>query len=299
MPDGFEQLAERLQQRQQDHLWRERHSVDGAQQVQLDIGGERLLSFCSNDYLGLANHPTVVAAFQAGAARFGVGSGASHLVCGHHQQHQQLEAALAQHTGREAALLFGSGYQANLAVISTLMQRGDTVLQDKLNHASLLDGARLSQARFLRYRHGDLAHLEQQLASAQGKVLVVTDGVFSMDGDLAPLSALAQLCARYQAWLMVDDAHGYGVLGPLGAGSLSCAGLNQQQVPILMGTLGKALGTGGAFVAGSQTLIDYLVQFARPYIYTTAMPPALASATLAAFPIGLRRSVISYLTTPI
>lgn len=278
----FEQMGDRLQQRQHELLWRQRHCVEGAQQPHLNLGGERLLSFCSNDYLGLANDPAVVEAFQAGAAQFGVGSGASHLVCGHHQQHQQLEQALARHTGREAALLFGSGYQANLAVISTLMQRGDTVLQDKLNHASLLDGSRLSQARFLRYRHGDVAHLEQQLESAQGKVLVVTDAVFSMDGDIAPLSTLAPLCEQHKAWLMVDDAHGYGVLGPGGAGSLAQVGLSQDQVPILVGTLGKALGTGGAFVAGSQTLIDYLVQFARPYIYTTAMPPALASATLAA-----------------
>lgn len=281
MLSDFEQMAERLRQRQQQQLWRQRESVTGAQQAQMTLGSERLLSFCSNDYLGLANDPAVVAAFQAGAGAFGVGSGASHLVCGHHQQHQQLEQALAQHTGREAALLFSSGYQANLAVISTLMQRGDTLLQDKLNHASLLDGARLSQAHLLRYRHGDVAHLEQQLAAARGKVLVVTDGVFSMDGDVAPLRTLVELCQHYKAWLMVDDAHGYGVLGPDGAGSLAKARLSQDEVPILVGTLGKALGTAGAFVAGSQTLIDYLVQFARPYIYTTAMPPALASATLA------------------
>ncbi len=222
----------------------------------------------------------MVAAFQRAAADYGVGSGASHLVCGHSVLHQQLEEALAEFTGRPRALLFSSGYMANTGILTSLLQRGDQVLEDRLNHASLLDGGLHSGARFQRFAHGDAAALERKLARTDGVQLVVTDGVFSMDGDTAPLGELAAACARHDAWLMVDDAHGFGVLGERGAGSTEAAGLDHAAVPVLMATLGKALGTAGAFVAGSELLIETLIQQARSYIYTTALPPAVAGASL-------------------
>jgi 8-amino-7-oxononanoate synthase len=235
--------------------------------------------FCSNDYLGLAHHPRVIDAFQA-AARNGVGSGASHLVTGHSAEHHALEEELATFTGRERALLFSTGYMANLGVVAALAGRGDEVLEDRLNHASLLDAGLLSGARFSRYPHADAAIVEARLAeSADGTRLVVTDGVFSMDGNVAPLDALATSCTRHRAWLMVDDAHGLGVLGATGRGTVEECRLPADAVPILMGTLGKALGTFGAFVAGSAELVEYLIQKARTYIYTTALPPAVAAAT--------------------
>lgn len=275
-------LEERLAQREKEHLTRVRRVIDGAQQPSLTCDGKRVIAFCSNDYLGLANHPQVKEAFKKGVDRYGVGSGASHLVVGHHRVHHQLEEALAEFTGRDRALLFSSGYMANLAVVTTLLNKSAFIFEDKLNHASLIDAGLLSGARFQRYLHNDVDSLSKKLADKKkdDHKLIATDAVFSMDGDIAQLGELSALAKQHQAWLMVDDAHGFGVLGKNGAGSLSEYELTQSDVPILMATLGKACGVMGAFVAGSHTLIESLVQFARTYIYTTALPPAVAEATL-------------------
>jgi 8-amino-7-oxononanoate synthase len=276
-------LAVALEARRADDLYRRRQVLDGPQGVEVCIEGRSYLSFCSNDYLGLANHPEVVAAFHRGLDEYGAGSGAAHLISGHSRAHHALEEELAAFVGRPRALLFSTGYMANLGVIPALVGHGDRVFEDQANHASLLDGARLSGARLMRYRHGDCAALEQRLVDAPtGEYLVATDGVFSMDGDLAPLPGLAELAAAHGAWLLVDDAHGLGVIGPGGRGTAAHYGLAPAQVPILMGTLGKAFGTFGAFVAGSETLVETLIQEARTYIYTTAPPPAAAAATRAA-----------------
>lgn len=280
-------LQARLEEQQAWQLLRRRVTLGAPQAPHTVIDGRRYLSFCSNDYLGLAADPRVVRALARAAERWGCGAGASHLVTGHMAPHQELEEALAAWTGRERVLLFSSGYMANLGVINTLVGRGDQLLEDRLNHASLLDAGLLSGARLQRFRHADAADLERRLGRVGGgQRLVAVDGVFSMDGDLAPLAELARVCARHDAWLMVDDAHGLGVLGPEGAGSLAHLGVSAQLAPVLMGTLGKALGTAGAFVAGSATLVDALVQFARTYIYTTALPPAVAAATLEALNIA-------------
>ncbi|MGE1082216.1 8-amino-7-oxononanoate synthase [Pseudomonas shirazensis] len=273
-------LTARLAERRAADLYRQRPLLQTAQGPQVVVDGQPLLAFCNNDYLGLANHPEVIAAWRAGAERWGVGGGASHLVIGHSTPHHQLEEALAELTGRPRALLFSTGYMANLGAITALVGQGDTVLQDRLNHASLLDGGLLSGARFNRYLHNDAQSLASRLQRATGNTLVVTDGVFSMDGDLADLPALAATARAANAWLMVDDAHGLGTLGANGGGIVEHFGLGLEQVPVLIGTLGKACGTAGAFVAGSDDLIEALVQFARPYIYTTSQPPALACATL-------------------
>ncbi|MGE8304158.1 MULTISPECIES: 8-amino-7-oxononanoate synthase [Pseudomonas] len=273
-------LAARLAERRAADLYRQRPLLESPQGPEVVVDGQPLLAFCSNDYLGLANHPEVIAAWQAGAERWGVGGGASHLVVGHSTPHHQVEEALAELTGRPRALLFSTGYMANLGAITALVGQGDTVLQDRLNHASLLDGGLLSGARFNRYLHNDPASLASRLDKAVGNTLVVTDGVFSMDGDLADLPALAKVARARGAWLMVDDAHGLGTLGAQGGGIVEHFGLGIDDVPVLIGTLGKACGTAGAFVAGSDALIEALVQFARPYIYTTSQPPALACATL-------------------
>lgn len=273
-------LTAQLTERRLQQRFRQCKTHDAPQGARLVHQGKSYLNFSSNDYLGLANHPQVKAAFIKAAEQYGVGSGAAHLVCGHHVEHQALEEELAAFTGREAALLFSTGYMANLGVINALVSKGDAVFEDRLNHASLLDGGLSSGARFQRYRHNvtaDLQRLLQQSESA--KKLIVTDAVFSMDGDLAPIPELAAHAHEYQAALMVDDAHGFGVLGKTGAGSTEHFGLGQDDVPIYMATLGKAIGTFGAFVAGSRELIEYLTNFARPYIYTTAMPPAVAAAT--------------------
>ncbi len=276
-------LARQLQDRRGKNLYRTRQVVDTPQGVTVRIDGRDYLSFCSNDYLGLANHPDVVAAFHRGLDEFGSGSGAAPLITGHSRAHHALEEELAAFLQRPRVLLFSTGYMANLGVMSALLGRGDRVFEDHTNHASLLDGARLSGARLLRYHHGDAADLDTRLAAAPaGELLVATDGVFSMDGDMAPLAQLAGVAARHGAWFMVDDAHGLGVTGPGGRGSVVQAGLDMIQVPILMGTLGKAFGTFGAFVAGSEDLIETLIQQARTYIYTTAPPPAVACATRAA-----------------
>ena len=273
-------LAARLAERRAADLYRQRPLLESPQGPEVVVDGQRLLACCSNDYLGLANHPEVVAAWQAGAERWGVGGGASHLVIGHSSPHHAVEEALAELTGRPRALLFSTGYMANLGAITALVGQGDTVLQDRLNHASLLDGGLLSGARFSRYLHNDAASLANRLDKATGNTLVVTDGVFSMDGDLADLPALAAVARARGAWLMVDDAHGLGTLGEQGGGIVEHFGSGIDDVPVLIGTLGKACGTAGAFVAGSEELIEALVQFARPYIYTTSQPPALACATL-------------------
>ncbi len=282
----FQSLATELEQREAAGLYRSRLVVDGPQGTELAIDGNRYLNFCSNDYLGLANHPQVVAAFHDAASHYGVGSGASHLVNGHSRIHHQLEDALAEFTGRERALLFSTGYMANLGAVSALLGRHDAVFEDRLNHASLLDAGRLSGARFKRYRHADSADLGSRLAGSDARrKLVVSDGVFSMDGDVAPLSELAAAAEAADAWLMIDDAHGLGCVGTGGRGSLEYHALDPSRVPILVGTLGKAFGTAGAFVAGSDVLIETLIQHARTYIYTTAIPPAVAGATLASLAI--------------
>ncbi|WP_435102989.1 8-amino-7-oxononanoate synthase [Arhodomonas sp. AD133] len=255
-----------------------------------DEHGRVLRVFCSNDYLGLAGDPRPAEA-MARAGKHGAGAGAAHLLGGHRPEHAELEAACARLAGRDRALVFASGYAANVAVIDALTRRGDHVLQDRLNHASLIDGARLAGARLRRYRHGDVDHLARCLARVPGdRTLVVTDGVFSMDGDVAPLAALAERTAAHRAWLMVDDAHGFGVLGAGGGGSVAAAALGVDAVPVLVGTLGKAFGVGGAFVAGDEALIEFLVQAARPWVYSTAMPPPMAAAATEAVAIAERES---------
>ena len=279
-------LATDLERRRAEHLYRRRRVVETPQGPVLRVEGRELIAFCSNDYLGLANDPRVIEALQQGAARWGTGSGAAHLVTGHSAAHHALEEELAAFTQRPRALLFSTGYMANLGVLSGLLGRGDTVLEDRLDHASLLDGGLLSRARLQRYPHADATALAALLTEAGGERLVATDGVFSMDGDLAPLPMLAAACRRHAAWLMVDDAHGLGVLGEGGRGTLAHFGLDADDVPILMGTLGKAFGTFGAFVAGSEELVETLIQTARPYVYTTAAPAAVAEATRVALRIA-------------
>lgn len=281
--DLLTRLAAHAEQREQAGLRRRLHTVTRADGMWVERGGRRLLSFCSNDYLGLAQHPSLVDALKRAADEDGVGSGSAHLISGHRSAHAALEEALAEWTGRERALLFSTGYMANLGVMQALLQRDDVCVQDKLNHACLLDGAQLAGCELKRYPHADVEGAARQLrARPDAAALLATDGVFSMDGDIAPLRDLAALCQGEGATFMVDDAHGLGVLGARGEGSVSAAGLSQNDVPVQMATLGKALGCSGAFVAGSASLIDGLVQSARTYIYTTAMPPALAAATLAA-----------------
>ncbi len=276
------ELHAALVERRAQALYRARRVVDGPQAPQQTVDGRRVLSFCSNDYLGLANHPAVVAALQRGADDYGVGAGAAHLINGHSRAHHALEEELADFTGRPRALLFSTGYMANLGVITALLGKADAVFEDRLNHASLIDAGLLCGARLRRYLHADPSSLDGLLDKhPQGRRLIVTDGVFSMDGDLAPLPALAVTAAARDAWLMVDDAHGLGVLGRQGRGSLDHFGLDAREAPVLMGTLGKAFGTSGAFVAGSEALIETLIQQARTYVYTTALPPALAEATRA------------------
>ena len=281
-----DELSAALHGRKQQHLYRSRRTLTSAQGAEVVVHKQPRLNFCSNDYLGLANHPKVVEAFQQAATKYGVGSGASHLVSGHTEEHHQLEKELAAHVGRDRALLFSTGYMANLGTINALLGKSDAVFEDKLNHASLLDGGLLSGARFQRFLHNNIEDLERKLSRSDARrKLIVVDGVFSMDGDLAPLPELALLAKQYGAWLMVDDAHGFGCLGACGEGVSAHFNLEQEQLPILMGTLGKAAGSFGAFVAGSDTLIETLIQEARPYIYTTAMPAAVAAATRASLKI--------------
>jgi len=281
-------------------LYRTRRVMDSPQGVLPVVDGKSVINFCSNDYLGLANHPDVVAAFKRGADEYGVGSGSAHLICGHGRAHHALEEELAAFTGRDRALLFSTGYMANIGALNALAGRQDWVFEDRLNHASLLDGGLSSGARFKRYGHADCGHLARLLAPADGGKLIVTDGVFSMDGDFAPLPELAALAREHAAWLMVDDAHGLGVVGERGGGLLEHFGLGQDRVPVLMGTLGKAFGSFGAFVAGSEECVETLIQSARTYMYTTALPPAIAEATRASLKIVMaetwRREKLSSLT---
>jgi 8-amino-7-oxononanoate synthase len=276
----FAALQQELDERVTKGLLRKRRSLDTPQSPHITVDGKPYLAFCSNDYLGLANHPQLIAALQQGAQQWGVGAGAAHLVSGHFGSHEQLEQGLAAFVGKPATLLFSTGYMANLGVVQALVGKGDTVFADKLNHSSLNDAMLLSRADVQRYRHGDMAQLDALLAKTQsGRKLVITDAVFSMDGDIAPLPELLALCERHDAWLLVDDAHGFGVLGRQGRGSLAHFGLDSARI-ILMGTLGKAAGVSGAFVAAEQVVVDTLVNHARSYVYTTATPPALSVALL-------------------
>jgi 8-amino-7-oxononanoate synthase len=273
-------LNEQLNNLKQQNLYRSRRVIDSPQGTELIIDGKKVLNFCSNDYLGLANHPKVNAAFRQAVDKYGVGSGSAHLICGHSTAHHALEEELAFFTGYDRALLFSTGYMANMGVISALLDKNDLVLEDKLNHASLLDGGLLSGAIFKRYCHADTENLQVKITRSDAKkMLIVSDGVFSMDGDLAPLPELIEVANQIQAGLMIDDAHGLGVLGNNGGGVVEHFACSPDDVPILVGTLGKAFGTAGAFVAGSDELIETLIQKAHTYIYTTAMPAAIAEAT--------------------
>ena len=286
LPDNIvDDFHVRLQRRRKNKLYRSRSIGEGMTQPRRVVNGREVLSFCSNDYLGLAAHECVIKAFRRGAAEFGVGSGASALINGYTHAHHRLEEYLANFTGRERALLFSTGYMANLGVVYALAGRdvspSSRLFEDRLNHASLLDAAVLSRAGFKRYPHKDTAALERMLDdSPEHCALVATDAVFSMDGDTAPLADLAETCTKHGATLLVDDAHGFGVFGRHGAGTLEQHGLSQREVPALVATFGKACGTFGAFVAGSENLIEWMIQEARTYIYTTALPPAVACATL-------------------
>jgi 8-amino-7-oxononanoate synthase len=262
-------------------------TVTGRDGVVIRLGRDELVNFCSNDYLGLADHPRLIRALSRAAEQNGAGAGASPMVSGRHRIHAQLEQALAQFTGRSRALLFGSGYLANLAVLPVLAPgRGDRILMDRLCHASLIDAARLSRAALQRFAHGDGVALERLLEQDGGGMrLVVSESVYSMDGDIAPLDDYARLCAARGACLYVDDAHGFGVLGGAGRGGPEHFGLGQEQLPLVMATFGKALGVAGAFVAGPEEMIEALLQYGRPYIYDTAMPPALAGAVAEALAV--------------
>ena len=290
----------RLHSRKSKGLYRDRLTLEGSQGANVSIAGQDYLSFCSNDYLGLANHPELIEAVCEGAQQYGVGAGASHLIIGHHTSHHKLEEMLADFTGFPRALLFSSGYMANAGVVSALVGRGDEIYSDKLNHASLNDAAMLSHAKWIRYPHLDLAILENRLSVSQAKCkLVMTDAVFSMDGDIAPIAELLVLCEKYNAWLLLDDAHGFGVVGNEGRGIVSHYGLSSPRI-IYMATLGKAAGVSGAFIAGQEVVIEALIQYARSYIYTTAMPPLLSYTLLKSIELirreGWRRRKITQLT---
>lgn len=280
---GFADIGERLDALASQSLYRRRRVVEGPQGRELIVDGRRLLNFCSNDYLGLAADPRIAEAFAAAVQQWGVGAGASHLVCGHTIAHHDLEEALAEFTGRPRALVFSTGYSANVGVINALLSAGDHVFEDRLNHASLLDGGWISRADFHWYRHRDLDDLGRQLEDSSAddrRMLIVSDGTFSMDGDLCPLRGMVTLRRQHRAWIMIDDAHGIGVHGRQGRGLVDPAIFSTQDVPVLVGTLGKAFGTFGAFVAGDDALIETLIQRARNYIFTTALPSAVAIATL-------------------
>ncbi|MEZ5626199.1 MAG: 8-amino-7-oxononanoate synthase [Rhodocyclaceae bacterium] len=276
------QLRADLADRAGKSLIRRRRTLDTPCGPHAVVDGRPMLSFCSNDYLGLAAHPALSAAIAEGAARWGAGAGASHLVSGHYAVHERLEARLAEFTGCERALVFSTGYMVNMGIAAALLGRGDAIFADRLNHASLVDGALLSRAEHHRYAHGDTAALSGLLAgSSARRKLIITDSVFSMDGDIAPLAELLALAEAHDAWLLVDDAHGFGVLGPQGRGALAAAGLAHWRL-LLVGTLGKAAGLSGAFVAGHADVVEWLMQTMRTYIFTTGAPPALAHALLTA-----------------
>ena len=269
-----------LEKRKADGLMRQRRLLDSPQAEHIVTNNQKYLSFCSNDYLGLANHPKLIAAMQAAAGDSGVGSGASNLITGHHRYHDALEKQLAEFVQMPAALLFSTGYMANIGVLGALVGRGNAIFADKLNHACLNDGGYYSLAEFNRFAHNDVGALEKLLKASKAKTkMIAVDAVFSMDGDMAPIAEYLQLCEQYDAYLYMDDAHGFGVLGERGSGTLSHFNLKSPRI-IMMATLGKAAGVAGAFVAGEQVVIDYLIQTAKSYVYSTPAPPAL-SATLA------------------
>ena len=277
--DSLTRLQQGLAALRADHLERKRLLLDGAQGAHVTINGQRVISFCSNDYLGLANDAALVHAAHAALDQYGVGAGAAHLISGHHRLHDDFETAFARFVGKPAALLFSTGYMANLAVLTTMLDRHGEVFADKLNHASLVDAAQLSGARFSRYRHHDLGQLESLLAKSTARdKLIASDLVFSMDGDIAPVDALLDLAERYDAWLYLDDAHGFGVLNQ-GRGGLTDRARASDRV-VYLATLGKAAGVSGAAVAAHARVIDWLIPKARPYIYTTASPPLLAACLL-------------------
>ncbi len=277
-----EELKAQLAHLAEDNLIRQRRTLESPCTTNVVVNGRQLLSFASNDYLGLAADPALIEAAQQAATKWGVGAGSSHLVSGHMMPHDQLEQALAHFVGANRALYFSSGYMANLGVVPTLVGRGDVIFADRLNHASLIDAAQLSRAEHMRYAHNDLAILERQLSTSHARrKLILTDAVFSMDGDLGDLPKLLKLAERFDAWLVVDDAHGFGVLGQNGRGSLSHFGMNFTPRLIYMGTLGKAAGASGAFVAGDADVIEWLAQRARSYIFTTASSPIITCALLA------------------
>lgn len=271
-------LSVQLEELARRDLLRSRRVLEGPQGAHVAMGGRDYLAFCSNDYLGLANHPRINAAAIEAVSRYGVGAGASPMVTGHNVLHQRVEEKLAAFTGLPRALLFPSGYQANIGAITSLVGRGDAVFSDELNHASLIDGTRLSRAEVQRYPHCDVEALARALAASDAKnKLVVTDAVFSMDGDIAPLTQILALCERHDAWLLVDDAHGFGVLGKDGRGALAHFGLASPRI-VYVGTLGKAAGVSGAFVAGAEDVVETVLQQARTYMFTTASPAMLAAA---------------------
>jgi 8-amino-7-oxononanoate synthase len=277
------QLATSLAERKAVGRYRKQRIRIGEQGVEVVVDGRKFVSFCSNDYLGLAGHPDLKKALIDAVDKDGVGSGAAHLLTGHSRYHEELEQALADFTGQQRVLLFSSGYQANMGVIDGLMARGDVVIQDKLNHASLLDGSRLSEADLLRYPHANMTLLHKRLhnASRAKHKLIVSDGVFSMDGDMAALPEIMAQAKQHHAAVLLDDAHGLGVLGEHGRGSVEHWNIAQDELPIVMGTFGKAFGTAGAFVTADEEVIETLIQQARTYVYTTAQPAAIAAATLA------------------
>jgi len=276
----FSALALELAEIESQDLRRTRRLLESPQGARVTVDGRDYVAFCSNDYLGLASHPRLIEAARQGAARYGVGAGASHLILGHSTAHHDLEKRLAAFAGFPRALLFSTGYLANIGAVTALVGREDAVFADRLNHASLNDAVLLSRAAFKRYPHLDLASLERLLAgSTARRRLIVTDAVFSMDGDIAPVPELVALAERYDAWLLLDDAHGFGVLGAEGRGTLAHFNVNSPRV-IYMATLGKAAGVSGAFIAGEAEVVETLVQRARAYVYTTATPPLLAHALL-------------------
>ncbi len=273
-------LRAELAELERHGLKRVRRVLETPQSARVTVDGRDFVAFCSNDYLGLAAHPELIEAACQGAARFGVGAGASHLILGHSAAHHELEQRLAAFAGFPRALLFSTGYMANLGAVTALVGREDAVFADRLNHASLNDAALLARAQFKRYPHADLGSLGRLLAASRARrKLVVTDAVFSMDGDIAPVPDLIALCERHDAWLLLDDAHGFGVLGHGGQGTLAHFGANSPRV-IYMATLGKAAGVSGAFVAGEKEVVEMLIQRARPYIYTTAAPPMMSVAIM-------------------
>ena len=278
-----DEIERSFEQRKQANRWRNRKRAQSAMARTLAIDGQSLLNFCSNDYLALANHPALKEAAIDAVETYGTGSGASHLVCGHQELHHQLEQDIAAMLGSEQAIIFSTGYMANLAIPQTFLGRNDLLLEDRLNHASLLDAGSISAVKMKRYPHADAASVEKALADSDAsRKMVLTDGTFSMDGDLAPVKQLAQSCRAHEAMLVVDDAHGFGVLGERGAGLMECENISVSGNVLMVGTLSKAAGSFGAFVAGDAVYIQSLIQFARTYIYTTALPPAVAAASIAA-----------------